>query len=174
MVAMLGLAVFQVASMSGRASAMVRLLETEQLQDHLTAYEWLKEQPFIDPSRMATAGNSFGGIITVLAAERVPYCAAIDAAGGSESWSLAPNLQARMVEAVRAAKAPIFLLQAENDYNTAPTQKLSAQLQDAGKLFMSRIYPAYGRTAAEGHSFAWRGSDIWGTDVIQFLNEHCK
>jgi len=30
----------------------------------------------------------------VLGAERVGYCAAIDAAGGAESWALAPELEA--------------------------------------------------------------------------------
>lgn len=172
--AVLGFATFQLLSTSARASAMVHLMESEQLQDHLAAYEWLKKQPFIDTKRIATAGNSFGGIITVLAAERVPYCAAIDAAGGSESWFLAPALRTRMKEAVRAAKAPIFLFQAENDYTTAPTRQLSAELQDAGKPFQSRIYPAFGQTSAQGHAFAWRGSEIWSADVFQFLSQHCK
>jgi carboxymethylenebutenolidase len=172
--AVLGVATFQFIGMSARASAMVRLLETEQLEDHLAAYAWLKKQPFIDTKRIATAGNSFGGVITVLAAERVPYCAAIDAAGGSESWFLAPRLQNRMMEAVRAAQAPIFLFQAENDYTTAPTRKLSSQMQDAGKPFESRIYPAFGHSAADGHAFAWRGSEIWSADALRFLSKHCR
>jgi carboxymethylenebutenolidase len=174
LLAVLGLATFQVVSTSARASALVHALETDQLQDHLAAYAWLKNQPFTDTKRIATAGNSFGGIITVLAAERVPYCAAIDAAGGSESWFLAPALQTRMLDAVGAAQAPIFLFQAENDYTTAPTRRLSAQLRKAGKPVESRIYPAFGRTAADGHAFAWRGSEIWSADVFRFLSEHCR
>ena len=57
-------------SLHVRASAMVRLLETGQLADHMAAAEWLKKQSFVQPQRVATMGNSFGGIITVLAAER--------------------------------------------------------------------------------------------------------
>jgi hypothetical protein len=174
MLAVLGFASFLVVSMSARDSALVHLLETEQLQDHLAAYSWLKTQPFTDTKRIATAGNSFGGIITVLAAERLPYCAAIDAAGGSESWFLAPTLRTRLADAIRATRAPIFLFQAENDYTTAPTRTLSAQLRDAGKPFESRIYPAFGRSAAEGHAFTWRGSAIWGPDVFHFLSQHCR
>jgi len=172
--AVLGLGTFQVLSTSARASAMVHLIESEQLQDHLAAYEWLKKQPFIDTKRIATAGNSFGGIVTVLAAERVPYCAAIDAAGGAESWYLAPALRTRMKDAVRAAKAPILFFQAENDYTTAPTRTLSAQMQAVGKPFERRIYRTFGQTAAEGHAFAWRGSEIWGADVLRFLSQHCR
>jgi hypothetical protein len=38
-------------------------------------------------------GNSFGGIETVLGASHGAYCAAVDAAGGAESWDEAPGLR---------------------------------------------------------------------------------
>jgi len=75
---------------------------------------------------------------------------------------------------VRAAKAPILFFQAENDYTTAPTRTLSAQMQAVGKPFERRIYRTFGQTAAEGHAFAWRGSEIWGADVLRFLSQHCR
>src|SRR6266581_7704072 len=64
------------------AATMVRLLENDHLDDQLAALAWLRKQSFVQPDRIAVAGNSFGGIETVLGAERVTYCAAIDAAGG--------------------------------------------------------------------------------------------
>jgi len=67
-------------------------------------------------------GNSFGGIIAVLAAERIPYCAVVDAAGGAQTWS--PELRTRLVASARQAQAPVFFFQAENDYTIAPTQVL--------------------------------------------------
>jgi carboxymethylenebutenolidase len=72
---------------------MIRLLETEHLSDQLAALAWLRNQPFIDGRRIAVAGNSFGGIETVLGAERERYCAAVDSAGAAESWALAPALR---------------------------------------------------------------------------------
>src|SRR3989442_5191512 len=57
--------------------------------------------------RIAVAGNSFGGI-EVFGAERVKYCAAIDASAGAESWTFPPELQARMIDEVRNSQAPIF------------------------------------------------------------------
>jgi len=60
---------------------MVQLLETDHLDDQLAALEWLRKQPFVDQRRIAVAGNSFGGIETILRAEREGYCAAIDSAG---------------------------------------------------------------------------------------------
>src|SRR5713101_6140508 len=97
---------------SAAAATMVRLLETDHLDDQLAALAWLRKQSFVQPNRIAVAGNSFGGIETVLGAERVTYCAAIDASGGAESWALAPEWQARMIGAVRNSLAPIFFLQA--------------------------------------------------------------
>jgi carboxymethylenebutenolidase len=149
----------------GRAdvATMIRLLETDHLNDQLAGLAWLRKQRFIQPKRIAAAGNSFGGIEVVLGVERAPYCAAIDAAGGAESWSLAqPELQAQMTRAVLHARAPIFFFQAENDYDLSPSRILAAAMKDAGKLYELKIYPAFGDSAADGHAFGYFGSSVWG------------
>lgn len=161
------------AHLDAGATAMVASLETDHLDDHLAARTWLSEQAFVDPSRIATGGNSFGGIVTVLGAERVPYCAAVDAAGGAESWRSAPRLRDRMTRAVRNARAPIFFFQASNDYSLVASRTLSEEMSSAGRANRLKIYPAFGASAAAGHSFAWRGSAIWAADVFQFLETHC-
>src|SRR4029079_4783777 len=71
----------------GRAATMVRLLSTDHLDDQLAALAWLRASGLAQPNRIAVAGNSFGGIETVLGAERGGYCAAIDSAGGAASWA---------------------------------------------------------------------------------------
>ena len=156
------------------AATMVRLLETDHLNDQMAALAWLQKQDFVQPHRIATAGNSFGGIEVVLGAERGSYCAAIDGSGGAESWALAPVLQDRMVHAVQNARAPIFFFQAENDYDLSPSRTLSAAMKDAGRAAEVKIYPPYGTSAKEGHSFAYLGSSVWGDDVFRFLGQHCK
>jgi len=55
------------------ATTMVRLLETDHLNDQLAALTWLRAQKFVKPDQIAVAGNSFGGIETVLGAERASY-----------------------------------------------------------------------------------------------------
>src|SRR5438128_7256493 len=47
---------------SAGAAAMVRLLETDHLNDQLAALAWLRTQSFVRSDRIAVAGNSFGGI----------------------------------------------------------------------------------------------------------------
>jgi len=155
------------------ASTMVRLLDTEQFADQLAAFEWLQHQSFVQPDRIAAAGNSFGGVEAVLGAERAHYCAVVDAAGGAESWAAAPGLRTLMEGAVRRARAPVFFIQAENDYDLSPSRSLAKAMRDAGKDADVKIYSRFGRSPAEGHSFAWRGAGIWAEDVFGFLSKHC-
>lgn len=171
-VCLIGALGFHLISERARARATVHALETDQFSDHLAAFEWLRRQSFVAAGRVATMGNSFGGIITVLAAERIPYCAVVDAAGGAETWS--PELRARLARSVRQSQAPIFFFQAENDYTTAPTEVLAKEMREAGKPSVVKLYSAFGSSAADGHSFAWRGSDIWEADVFRFLDAQCR
>lgn len=152
---------------------MTRLLSTEQLDDQLSALAWLKSQRFVQASRIAAAGNSFGGVETVLGAAKVPYCAAVVASGGAESWDDALELQQVMKAAARTADSPMLFFQAANDFNLAPNEVLSAERRQAGKIVEVKTYPAFGKSAAEGHSFAYRGSATWFPDVYELIGRHC-
>src|SRR5882672_1548776 len=149
---------------SAGAAAMVRLLETDHLNDQLAALAWLRAQSFIKPDRIAVAGNSFGGIEAVLGAERTSYCAAVDSSGAAQSWAQTPEVQALMTRAVRNSRAPIFFFQAENDYDLSPSRTLSAAMKEAGKVFDMKIYAAYGKSVEDGHSFGYFGSAVWADD----------
>jgi dienelactone hydrolase len=142
--------------------------------DVLAAIDWLAAQPYVDRDRIAVAGCSFGGIETVLAAERSPHVyAAVDFAGASASWASMPPLQERLKKAVRSARVPILFLQAENDFDTTPSRVLSAEMSAAGKPNAMRIFPPYGKTAMEGHArFCNRGMMVWAADVLAFLAKY--
>jgi dienelactone hydrolase len=158
---------------SEAAATMVRLLETDHLNDQLAARDWLRKQSFVKPDAIAVAGNSFGGIETVLGAERGNYCAAVDSAGGAQSWAEAPELQKVMTRAVRNSKVPIFFFQAENDYDLSPSKTLSAAMKDAGKAYAVKFYPPWGSSVQDGHAFGYFGGTVWAEDVFRFLDEHC-
>lgn len=162
-----------IGGVGARAAKMVALLTGEHLDDQLAAYAWLKGQSFVLEQRIAVAGNSFGGIEAVLGAARVPYCAAIDAAGAAMSWANAPELQALMRREAGASRAPMLFFQAENDFDLAPSRTLAAALGSAGKVAELKIYPPYGGDHGLGHNFAWLGADVWGPDVLSFLRQHC-
>lgn len=161
-------------SMNAGATAMVQALSTDHVADHLTAYEWLQDQDFVDTNRIATGGNSFGGIVTIFAIEQIPYCAAFSASGGAQSWSRASELRRRMQEAVQGTRAPLFLFQAANDYTLAPSEVLGALSADSGLPITSKVFPSSGSSQGQGHAFAWQGVSEWGSDVSEFLATNCN
>jgi carboxymethylenebutenolidase len=158
---------------SAGAAAMVRLLETDHLSDQLSALAWLRKQPFVDAHRIAVAGNSFGGILTVFGAEKGQYCAAVASAAGAQSWALAPELQSVMTRAVRNAKMPIFFFQAANDYDLSPSKTLAAAMTEANKKHELKIYPEFGASPQDGHAFGYFGAAVWAKDVLEFLSQNC-
>jgi carboxymethylenebutenolidase len=150
-----------------------------ELQEHYNrdvaaAVEWVKKQPFADADRIVITGCSYGGIQTLLAAEKgMGAKAFVPFAPAAMSWANT-ELQKQMTDCVRRAKAPVFLIQAKNDYNIGPSETLGPVLKAKGGLNRSKVYPAFGTTPAEGHGgFAcWEeGISIWGLDVLAFLKE---
>jgi dienelactone hydrolase len=159
---------------AARAAEAVRLLETDHLNDQLAALAWLQQQSFVQKNRIAVAGTSFGGIEVVLGAERGHYCAAVDTAGGAQTWAQFPQLRSVMIQAVKNSNVPIFFFQAANDYDLQPSKVLSAAMKNAGKPYQLKIYPAYGDSAEDGHAFGYFGASVWAEDVFRFLNESCR
>lgn len=155
-----------------QAQATVEALEA-QGEDVMASVDWLARRPEVDPKRIAVAGCSFGGIVSVLAAERGDRIgAAIDFAGASMTWAHNESLRERMKRAVRGAKVPIFFVQAANDFDTTPTKALAEEMATAGKPHAQNIFPPHGTTAMQGHAhFCNHGQAEWGPDVLAFLQK---
>lgn len=47
-------------------------------------------------------------------------------------------------------------------------------MKKAHKIFEIKIYPAFGNSGQEGHSFAYAGASIWFADVFRFIQKHCE
>lgn len=141
-------------------------------EDVVAAVAWLKQQSFIDRNRMVVTGVSYGGIQTLLTAEKgLGLRAAVSFAPGAMSWG-SPEIQKRETAAVLHARIPLFLLQAKNDYNTGPSEVLGPIIRSKGGLNTARLYPAFGTTHQDGHGgFAcWQeGIAIWGDAVLAFM-----
>lgn len=158
-----------------RARRMVELQEAE-VDDVIAALIYLKSQPFVDPSRIAISGCSYGGIQTLLSGERdLGVKALVPFAPGAISWEQNVPLQDRLIRAVDLATAPIFLIQAQNDYSLAPSRVLSKEANKKHKDFQSKIYPAFGGSHQDGHwGFCSSATDVWGNDVLDFLEAQMK
>jgi dienelactone hydrolase len=71
-----------------------------QNDDVVSAIEYLRAQPYVDRGHVSVAGCSFGGIETLLTAERPlapPIYAAVDFAGGAMMWQRSPRLRERLL-----------------------------------------------------------------------------
>jgi dienelactone hydrolase len=160
---------------AARMRLMTQLLATEQMDDVLAALKYLQTQPDVDPMRIAVVGNSFGGILAVFSAERADGIRGVVAsAPAAQTWASAPELQGRLLSSARNARVPIYFLQASNDYDLNPTEKLAQEMARSGKTHTRKIYPAFGTSQAEGHSFGYFGGAIWGEDVFAFLAQMRK
>src|SRR5215469_12917931 len=146
---------------SGTSLAAVQAQEAAN-EDVVAAMNWLKKQPEVDTSRIVVSGCSFGGIQTLLTAEKgLGARAFIAFAPAAQSWGN-DALDQMLEHAVRQAKAPVFILQAKNDYSLQPTAVLGKIAKASGG--QAKIYPGFGNTAQEGHwAFATTdaGIAIW-------------
>ena len=142
-------------------------------RDVVAAVEWLKQRPFVDSHRLAMSGVSYGGIQTILTAEKglgirgfVPF------SPGAMSWAN-EKLRERLLEAVQNAGPPIFMLQAKGDYSIGPFLVLGVFLLGKGGLNSATLYPQFGSSNEEAHgAFAVTnaGIEIWKAEVLTFLN----
>lgn len=158
-----------------RGRRMVELQQAE-VEDVIAALVYLRAQPFVDGSRIAISGCSYGGIQTLLAGEHdLGVRALVPFAPGAMSWEQNVPLQDRLTRAIDLAKAPIFLIQAENDYNLAPSRALSKEANKKKKDFQSKIYPTFGKTNQDGHwGFCSSATEVWGNDVLAFLEARMR
>lgn len=173
--AYIGDALDKIANLTERSKMLVQLHDTEQFSDQVAGLKYLQSQAYVDKSKIAVAGCSYGGIQTLIAAEKNPgYRAAVDFAGGAQSWKSSPELQTRLRTAARNLAMATFFIQAENDFDLSPTKELQVEAQNAGKPYKAQIYPPSGTTNQNGHDFCVTGIAIWGKDVFPFLSANMK
>jgi carboxymethylenebutenolidase len=158
-----------------RAQLMVELQKAE-VDDVIAALSYLKSRSFVDPARIAISGCSYGGIQTLLAGERdLGVRALVPFAPGAMSWDQNQPLQDLLLRSVDVVKAPVFLVQAENDYSLSPSHVLRKEANRRHKDFQSKIYSAFGSGHQDGHwGFCSSATNVWGADVLDFLDAKMK
>jgi dienelactone hydrolase len=158
---------------------LVRLHETEQLNDLLAGVAYAKSLPFVDARKLVVAGCSFGGIQTLLAAERastVGFKAAFPISPAAQSWAFNPQLQERLKKAVRQIDIPVLLIMPPKDANLDPARVLGAEAARLGKKqFRTVIYPPTMPDSQQTHCFGGaKGFHNWAKDAVDFFNGALK
>jgi predicted deacylase/dienelactone hydrolase len=158
-----------------RSAKMAEYLTGVHLDDAMAGVAYLRAQPFVDKNRVAAAGNSFGGVVSSLLASRdVGLRAVINSAGAAQTWKASVHLRTALLGAARQARVPVLFMQAENDYDLTPSRALSAEMTAADKPNDVKFFPPFGTNTAEGHSFGYFGSLVWGATVLEFLRTQLK
>jgi dienelactone hydrolase len=162
------------------ANAAILALHERANEDVINSYKWLIAQPFADKQRIVVGGGSYGGIQTLLTAEQnarenLGIAAFVAMSPAAESWR--PAWSQDLARAIRAAKGPIFLTQARNDYNLGPTKELGPLVEARGAPSTCLLFPEHLGGAplhsddphAQGHAGFFADPSAWGGAVIDFL-----
>jgi carboxymethylenebutenolidase len=160
---------------SGEAAAerlMVALMGSEQLSDQLAGLAYAKTLTFVDTNKLVVAGCSYGGIETLLAAERgAGFKAALPISPAALSWRGHEVLQNRLIEAVRRIQIPVLLIQPPKDASLEPANVLGAEAKRLGKKsFAAKVYPATMPDDQQVHCFGGaKGMHNWAKDALDFF-----
>jgi dienelactone hydrolase len=161
------------SGLQGRARLLVLLHETEQLDDQFSGIAYAKTLPFVDVNRMVVAGCSFGGIQSLLAAERGGGLkAAFSISPAAQNWDLNPEIRDRLLKAVHRIDIPVRLVQPPKDDSIEPARVLGEEARKAGKeAFSTSVYSADTVPSAEqGHCFGGeKGIYNWAGEAVDFL-----
>ena len=160
---------------SGQAAAerlMVELMGSQQLSDQLAGLQYAKTLAFVDTNKLVVAGCSYGGIETLLAAERgAGFKAALSISPAALSWQGHQVLQHRLIDAVRRINIPVLLIQPPKDASLEPARVLGAEAKKAGKTsFTAKVYPATMPDSQQVHCFGGaKGMRNWAAEAIAFF-----
>jgi carboxymethylenebutenolidase len=158
---------------------LVRLHETEQLDDQLAGVAYAKTLPFVNARKLVVAGCSFGGIQTLLAAERastVGFKAAFPISPAAQTWAASPLMQERLKKAVAQIDVPVLLIMPPRDASLEPARVLGAEAARIGKKqFRTVIYPPTMPEGEQTHCFGGaKGFHNWAKDAVDFFNGALK
>jgi len=149
----------------------VHLLETEQLDDQLAGLAYARQLAFVAPDQIAVAGCGYGGIQSLLGAEKnVGYKAAISISPAALSWTHNAFLQKRLIQSLQDINIPVLLLQPARDASLEPSRILGAEATRLGKALTTKVYLDTGPEDERGHCFGGaKGMHVWAEEAKAFL-----
>ena len=167
-------------------SAVYRSMGEAEVQDQLAGVQWLKKQPFVDPSKIAVMGWSYGGYMTLKLLEKAPgtFAAGVAVAPvtkwelydtayterylGNPATDPKPYQSSNALDDAVKIQDPLLLVHGMSDDNVVfqNSTELYARLQQAKRPFEMRAYP--GAT----HAIAGEGpqTHVW-TTITRFLDD---
>lgn len=165
-------ATFQRSGEAAGERLMVELMGSEQLSDQLAGLAYAKKLAFVDTTKLVVAGCSYGGIETMLAAERgVGFRAAMPISPAALSWRGHTVLQKRLIDAVDRIDMPVLLIQPPKDASLEPAKVLGEEAKRVGKTrFTTKVYPPTMPDSQQVHCFGGaKGMRNWAAEALDFF-----
>jgi dipeptidyl-peptidase-4 len=172
---------------TGFESAVYRSMGKAEVADQLAGVEWLKKQHFVDPTKIAVQGWSYGGYMTLKLLEEAPgvFAAGVAVAPvtkwelydtayterylGNPSIDPKPYQSSDALDEAVKIRDPLLLVHGMSDDNVIfqNSTELYARLQQSKRPFEMMVYP--GAT----HAIAGEGpqTHVW-TTIARFLDEN--
>ena len=149
-----------------------RTLERMQIvnRDVVASTEWIKRQPDVDTNNVILVGIASGAMQSLITIEKVQVRACVLFSPAAISWNDSQSVQNRLIAAAHNTSVPVFLIYTD-DQNLDPATTLGREIGTKGKPNQTKLYPAFGKTADYLANFATDATDVWGPDVLRFLEE---
>lgn len=162
------------AGEAGYGELVARRLLAES-DDVLAALRFVRARSDVDPARTAVLGSSYGGINSILAAGRDPELRACVAfAAAAMTWKYAPEVQDLLLRHIDSARCPFLFLQAENDFDLAPSAAFAERCRARGHPHVRHLFPPFGVTEMEAHQIWIHAPYLWAPVVLPFLTSYLR
>jgi carboxymethylenebutenolidase len=143
---------------------------TLMTKDIAAAVTWVKSQTYVNENRVAVSGQGAGAVASLLLSQQdVEVSGYIVFSPAAGMWNTKPAISEALTYAIREAKAPVFLIQAQNDITLEPSEMLGKELNLKSRPNTAKVYPPFGTSHQQAANFAAAGSGVWGSDVTKFL-----
>lgn len=166
---------------------LYKAMGTVEVEDQLDGVKWLKDQPFVDPKRIATYGWSYGGYMTLKLLQKAPGTFMAGIAGAPVTdWALYDTHYTERylgdpkakdtaypasgaLEEARTLKDPLLLIHGMSDDNVVfdNSTAIMARMQGAAVPFETMVYPGQTHRVA-GPKISVH---LWRT-ILDFLDRH--
>ncbi|QMW23682.1 S9 family peptidase [Sandaracinobacteroides saxicola] len=170
-------------------SPLYRQIGTLEVTDQLAALDWLKAQPFVDPTKVALYGWSYGGYMTLRLLTQAPTAFAAGVSGapvtdwtlydthyterylGNPGTDMAPYSASNVVKDAARISRPLLLIHGLADDNVVfdNSARMMAAMQASGIRFDTMVYPGQTHAIRDPAlaTHMWRG-------IMDFLDRTVK
>ncbi len=140
--------------------------------DVIAAFEWLKEQPYIKPDKVALSGWSLGAVTSLAATEKSSSFKAVALFSPRLiDWKKNPTIQDNILRATRNCRVPIMIVLASDESASDSTTAIVAEVEKNQELNRVERYNHTGYKAHQKTALALNAPDTWGYDVLRFIQK---